>query len=134
MGVDALVQSYPQTGAVQRVNAGGMAPGQTAKQYTGKIALSNSVITTITLETVTAGKTFYITDLYLSADGTQVMDMRLQAAGVDIFRAIVKGDTAPLQMAGIETQPFGAAGQVVTLVFPVTTNVNGYYAVFGYEQ
>lgn len=48
---------------VWRVSAGFMAAGQTAKQYVGKQSTSTTAATTVTLETVTTGKTYYITDI-----------------------------------------------------------------------
>ncbi len=129
--------TYPVSGLTNgtfRFNAGYSAPGQSAKTFVGKVALSGAAITTVTLETVTALKLFVITDIFISADAGQVMDVRLQAAGVDIFRAPCKGDTAPVSLAGIETQPTATAGQLVTLVFPITTNPNGYFYIAGFEQ
>ncbi len=119
-------------GGTQRVTAGAAAPGQALKSYVGKVALSASAPTTVTLET---GKTFYITDIFLSHDSAAVVDTRIQAAGVDIFRAPVKGDTAPVQMAGMETQPSAQAGQAVTILYPVTAGPpNAYFLVSGMEQ
>lgn len=130
-----VAASTPAQGSVQRVNAGYVAPGQSTKTYAGKTALSIGGTTTVTLETVTAGKTFIITDIYLSHDTSAQLDCRLQAAGVDIFRAVVKGDTAPLQMAGMETQPVATSGQSVTLLLPqVAGATNAYYFISGIEQ
>lgn len=123
----------------QRSNAGFMAPGQTAKQYVGKQATSTTVTTTVTLETVTTGKVFCITDVLISTDSAQgastTIDVRIQAAGVDIIRAGVH-NLAPLDMTGIETQPFATAGQVVTLLLPITAGgvVNVWYNILGFEQ
>jgi hypothetical protein len=122
----------------QRINAGFIAPGQTAKQYVGKVATSTSVTTTVTFETVTAGKTFLITDILISSDSASgaatTIDVRIQAGGVDIFRSSVHNLT-PIDAIGIETQPFGTAGQVVTMLLPVTTGVvNVWYNIFGVEQ
>lgn len=126
----------PTTGGpVLRVNAGFVAPGQTVKNYTGKIATSATVATTVTLETVTAGKTYFMTDLFWGYDDNVAHDTRMQAAGVDIFRWAVKGDTAPLQASGMETQPNASAGQVVTILLPVCTGApNFYFYVGGIES
>lgn len=125
----------PAQGSVQRVNAGAAAAGQTLKAFTGKVSLSTTVTTATPLENVTAGKTFYVTDLYLSIDTNTPSDVRLQAAGSDIFRCVVKGDTAPIQMPGIETQPNASSGQAVQILWPVMPAAsNGYFYVAGFEQ
>ncbi|GAC1406107.1 MAG: hypothetical protein NVSMB60_25800 [Mycobacterium sp.] len=127
------------TASVQRVNAGFMATGQTAKQYVGKVATSTTLTTTVAIETVTAGKNFYITDLVMNTDSasgaTTTLDVRLQAAGVDIFRAGIH-NLAPLDLAGIETQPFATSGQAVTLLLPITAGgiVNVWFNILGFEQ
>ena len=120
----------------QRVNAGFVANGQTIKNYTGKQALSTTLVTTITLETVTTGKSYVITDLYLSIDtATLVPDVQIQAGGVPIFRGVLKGDTAPIQMAGMESQPNASSGQVVTIVIPAVAGPpNFLFFVGGFEQ
>lgn len=126
-------------GPVSKTNAGFMAPGQSAKQFVGKQATSTTVPVTVTLETVTTGKTFYITDIYIASDSAQgaatTVDCRIQAAGVDIFRAGVH-NLSPIDLPGIETQPFGTTGQIVTLLLPATAGgvVNIWYNVFGFEQ
>ncbi len=132
---DGSLTIQPVTAATFRVNAGSAAIGQTLKIFTYKVALSASATTTQTLETVTAGKTFYITDIFLSHDSAAVIDVRIQAAGVDIFRAPPKGDTAPVQMAGIESQPSATAGQLVTVLYPITASPpNAYGVICGFEQ
>ena len=125
-------------GSVLKVNAGFLAAGQTAKQYVGKQATSTTVATTVTLETVTAGKSYYITDILISSDAASgaatTVDTRLQAAGVDIFRGGVH-NLAPLTTAGVETQPFATAGQSVTLLLPITNPiVNVWFNIYGFEQ
>jgi hypothetical protein len=124
---------------VQRYSAGFMSTGQSAKQYVGKQATSATLTTTVTLETVTTGKTFYISDIFVSTDGikgaTTAIDFRLQAAGTDIFRSNVH-DLSAIEMAGIETQPFATSGQVVTISIPPTSGgvENVWYNVYGWEQ
>lgn len=101
-----------------RTNAGFAAPGQTIKNYTGTITSSASVATTVTLETVTTGKTYVITDIYISSNTATQFEARVQANGVDVFRGWCKGDTAPISLAGIESQPNASSGQAVTLLLP----------------
>ena len=102
-----------------KTNAGFSAPGQTIKNYTGSITSSASVATTVPLETVTAGKTYVLTDIYISSNTATQFEARIQANGVDIFRGWCKGDTSPISLAGIESQPNASSGQVVTLLIPV---------------
>ncbi len=120
--------------ATQRVTAGPAAVGMAVKTFTGKQLLSSGGQTITNVYTVTAGKTFYITDMYLSADGAAIMDTQIQANGVNIVRWPVKGDTSPLEASGIESQPSIAGGQPLTIVWPATLNANGFYNIFGYEQ
>jgi hypothetical protein len=119
----------------QRITAGGASGGQSLKSYVGKVALSASATTTQALETVAAAKTFYLTDIFISHDTAAVIDVQIRAAGVAIFRAPVKGDTAPVQLAGLETQPQAQAGQAVDLFWPITAGPpNAYFMINGYEQ
>ncbi len=119
---------------VQRTNAGFMGLGQTAKQYVGKQATSTTAATTIPLETVSVGKSFFITDMLLTNDQNLLLDTRIQAAGVDIFRGACR-DIAPISMTGIETQPFATSGQQVTILLPITTAVQQFYfTILGFEQ
>lgn len=130
--------NYNGPTSVQPVSAGFAAPWQTAKTYTGKFSTSTTVATTVPLETVTAGKTFYITDIICSSDapsgGSTTIDFRVQTAGVDIFRQGLH-NLSPITAPGLETQPNGASGQNVTVLLPITAAVqNVWFFVAGYEQ
>ena len=130
--------NYSGSSSVQPVSAGYAAPWQTAKTYTGKQATSTSATTTVTLETVTSGKSFYITDIMIATDvasGTQILDCQIQAAGTTIFRGPTH-NLSPITLPGLETQPFGASTQVVTLLLPQTSSgaVNVYFYIAGFEQ
>lgn len=123
---------------VQRQSAGFMSSGQSAKQYVGLVSLSASVTTTVTLETVTTGKTFYISDIFIASDAASgsstTVDVRIQAAGTDIFRGGVHNLT-PIDLTGIETQPFASSTQIVTILFPVVAAAPKiWYNVYGWEQ
>jgi len=126
-------------GVVGKVSAGFMAAGQTAKQYVGKVATSATLAVTAPLETVTAGKTLFLTDMLFATDSPSgaatTLDVRVQAAGVDIFRCGVH-NIAPISMPGIETQPFATSGQAVTVLLPATPAgvVNVWFNLFGFEQ
>ena len=118
-GQPITATTTPAQASVQRVSAGYVAPGQTAKSYVGRQATSTSATTTIALATVTTGKTQTFTDIFLTTDSVAPLDVRLQAAGSDIFRTLVR-DTVPCDAPGIETQPAGASGNALQLVLPQT--------------
>jgi len=133
----SLAQPLPITlGTVtSRQNAGFSAPGQSIKNYTGNVATSASVNTVVTLETVTTGKLYVITDIVVSANNTVVFLFRIQASNVDIFTAFIKGDTAPLSIVGLESQPNASAGQTVTLLIPPITGAPTLaFYIGGFEQ
>ena len=123
-------------GKTLKVNAGYVAVGQSAKAYVGRQATSITAATPITLGTVTPGKLFIITDILISSDAPSgsPMDIQIQGAGVTIFRMFVHGLT-PISACGLETQPAIAAGQVITLLLPMTGAVqNVTFSIFGIEQ
>lgn len=91
------------------------APGQTLWQTTGTVALSTSAGVTPTLTftgnavlPIPAGKTLYITDIFIGASTAAQFPVTILFNGVAIFNHFAKGDTAPLDLAGIETQPQAA--------------------------
>jgi hypothetical protein len=128
---------YADNQETQRVSAGFMAIGQVAKQFTGKVALSASATTTVPLYTVTAGKTFYITDMSFISDspaGTAIVDVAVLQAAVTIFRGAVH-QLSPIEMPGMETQPNAPAGSAVSLsVLQAAGPPNLWYFVSGFEQ
>jgi hypothetical protein len=76
---------------------------------------NTSAVLSVALTTVTALKTWILTDILLTCDAAAQVLVRLQAAGADIFRGLVR-DIEPLAMPGIETQPNAGAGQAITLL------------------
>jgi hypothetical protein len=123
---------------VVKQTAGGPAPGQSAKTFTGEIVIpAGAGTTTQALETVTALKTLYLTDISITADTAQIFRVRIQAGGVDIFRGLCKGDTGPIQFPGIETQPQAAAGSVVNILFVAVAGfliTNAEFFIAGFES
>jgi hypothetical protein len=75
---------------------------------------------TIALWTVTSGKTWILTDLLVTCDASSQVLFRIQAAGADIFRGLVR-DIEPLEMPGMETQPNASSTQAVTIVLNGTS-------------
>ena len=119
--------------SVQRVSAGFMAPGQVAKQLAGNLVTTSNGAT-VTIDTVTTGKTFYITDVVVTSNVSTPLDFQIQSAGVVIFESHVSS-TAPINAEGIETQPFATSGQLCRVfvsnsVAASSLNID----VYGFEQ
>jgi hypothetical protein len=124
----ALVDGNSNTVTSLKTTAGGPAAGQSVKNYCGLFTLTGSP-QTFSLETVTTGKTYYITDIVITGSPASAINVQIQAAGVAIFQGYVNA-TKGLEAIGIETQPFALAGQAVTLVVPagsgsVAFNIGG---------
>lgn len=135
MSAITLVDDQGRSNPVERVNSGYVGLGQTAKLYTGTQALSTTVSTTIALETVPVGKIYFVTDISVTSNTAQVFLLQITAGGVPIFTAYVKGDTGPLELPGLETQPQASAGQAVNLVISsVTAATTVAFTISGIEQ
>ncbi len=107
-----------------KVSAGGPGAGQAAKNYSGTVTLSGST-QTINLETVTAGKTYFITDIVVTSTNSSAILIGITAGGVTVFQAHANA-TKGVEALGIETQPYAAAGQVVAIVVPAGSGVVAY--------
>ncbi len=137
----ALGQPGGRSGAVKST-AGAAGDGQTVRQWTGKVALSTTVNLTVHFPvtgsadyTVPVGSTFYVTDIYTSGNSANQFDTQIMDGANPSFYGITKGDTAPIQLVGLETQPQIAGGDVMTLVFgPAVSATNAYYFISGFEQ
>jgi hypothetical protein len=130
-----LDQLTDSTGAISptiRISAGAASYGQTLKSYVGTQSVATGA--TITLETVTAGKTFYITDIYIGSNTGTVFSVAINAASVPIFNGYCKGDTGPIVLPGMETQPSAPAASVVQLVLGTAAATTATYMINGYEQ
>jgi hypothetical protein len=104
------------------------------RKFNGKTATVTTGTTPVVLFTVTTGKTFYLTDLYLATDQTTPLDVQLQAAGAAIMNLGVS-TTQPVNLPGIDTQPTATTAQAVQLLLPQTAAAqNVWYFVSGYEQ
>ena len=84
--------------------------------------------------TVTAGKTFYITDIYVGSNTGTVFQVTINSGATPIFNGFCKGDTGPIGLMGIETQPSAASGSVVQLVLGTAAATTAAYMINGYEQ
>ena len=117
-----------------RTTPGPVANGQTARTFNGRVVTSTTATTPVALGTVTAGKTYYISDIFIQTDNATPLDVALQAAGGNIF---VAGPAAGagVQLTGIATEPKATTAQAVTLLLPITTAAQTvWYMVSGYEQ
>jgi hypothetical protein len=114
-----------------KTTAGGPGAGQAAKNYSGLVTLTGSA-QTIAIETVTAGRTYYISDIVATSTNASAILLQIQAAGAPIFQAHINA-TKGIEALGIETQPFAATGQAVTLVIPSGSGQVA-FNIFGYEQ
>jgi hypothetical protein len=134
--VVAAVANSTSNSSTQRVTAGALAPGQTAKQSAGSVVITTAQTVTINAA-VTAGKTFYITDIHLATNDSTTaggIGLQIQAAGSTIFQTNISS-TAPCDMSGIETAPFATAGQAVTLVTTLgATGKAVSWFISGFEQ
>lgn len=128
-----LMRTWPKDGSIQQVTAGGLAPGQALKTFTGQVTLAAGV-TTVALWTVANGKTGLITDVSITTnEGATMLEAQIQAAGTAIFRQLFR-DLAPIQMPGIETQPQANQNQAVTLVLPADTGKLVSFTICAVEQ
>lgn len=127
------MEGVPRDLSVQRENAGYIAPGQSVRRYVGKVPLT-AVAQTIPLMTPPAGKTYLITDLYLSTNDVTPVEFSLVVNGVSVLFANVRGDTAPLTENSIETQIDVPQGQALSIVMPADNAKVGYFMIGGIEQ
>jgi hypothetical protein len=118
-----------------RASAGAAAYGQTLYQPTGNPTLSTTAATTVALFTVPAGQTFYLTDLYVGSSSASPFLVTVAANGTPIFYGYCKGDTGPIDLAGLETQPQAPGGSQVSIVLgQVAAATTGAYYLGGFSQ
>lgn len=131
-----LTAAIPVLGSVQKGTAGAAAPDQTLKQFSSSGGVSINTGATVALYTVTAGKTFFITDIMITGNAAtagQVLCQIKQASTV-IWEGYMKTDTQPLEIPGIETQPSAPGGSAVSLVIGTLTGGTAAYFIAGFEQ
>jgi len=130
--IDARVMTTPRPGTVTRVTAGGPASGQIAKNYSGTFTLVGATAS-IPLETVTAGRTYFITDVEITVAGGSGQKLcQVLSGALQIFGAHAN-TTKGIEMT-FETQPFAVAGAVVTLAIAGATAADVIaYNILGYE-
>lgn len=122
----------PTDGSTFRMNAGSTAPGQSLKSFTGTISIASGA--TVALETVATGKTLFITDIYISGNTATQFSANVQANAANIVCCFVKGDTGPVQLTGIESQPSAGSGTAVQIVFGTAAATTACWLISGFEQ
>jgi len=126
------VETTARIGTVARVTAGGPAPGQIAKNYSGTFTLTGATAS-IPLETVTPGRTYFITDIEITVAGGAGQKLcQVLSGALQIFGAHAN-TTKGIEMT-LETQPFAVSGAVVTLAISgaVAADVIA-FNIYGYE-
>lgn len=133
------LESCPKDYTVQRGNAGYASPGQTVVKYNlDQVDMTTG--RTVPLLVVPAGKIFFVTDLSIDHDGNTAVRIALSIGGpgatnlVTIFSVPTKGDTAPTNLAGIETQWDVPQGSTLYVTWAATAGVNFYLNMSGIQQ
>lgn len=119
--------------AVQRQTAGSAAPNQTIKTFSSSGGVSINTGGTTTVYTVTAGKTFYITDIFIATDNATPALTQVKA-GATVVAESYLSTTQAINMLAIESQPAVAGGVAITITWPTATGKNGSYFIAGFEQ
>ena len=113
-------------------------PFQTMKTFTGTLATSTTVSTSATLYTVTAGKTFYITDVIVCNNTANAAQTSVNASGTLGASPVLIGhslNTAPFDCTNIGTEPSVSGGTPVTFQSLTTAAITTLtYFIAGYEQ
>ena len=112
---------------------------QTMKTFTGTLTTSATLpVVSGTLYTVTAGKTFYLTDLIICNNTVNAAQVSINAsitAGASPILIAHSLNTAPLEALNIGTEPSIAATLPVTIQSLATGTITTLtYFVAGYEQ
>lgn len=120
---------------ITRVTAGPGADQQQLFQVTTTGGISTTNAGAQALRTTNPGKTFYITDLSITADYSNAASHLIQleiSGGIIVFEAYLS-NTAPIDMPGMETQIQVPANSILAIKWPAQS---GNIAVFvaGYEQ
>ena len=128
----ALYDALGNPSPTVRVNAGAAGIGQSLKSYVGSLSIATGA--TVPLETVTLGKTFIITDIYVSGSTANQFSVTIMAGATPIFQGFAKGDTGPISLTGIETGPSAPSGTAVSLILGAAASTTGAFMISGYEQ
>jgi len=128
-----VLPNTPADGTVQRENCGFIAPGQSALNWNiDNVSIASAV--NIALCTVPVGKTLLLTDIYMSHDSTVAIRFALTANGVTLWSSPVKGDTAPTEYPGIETQIVVPQGQTLILTMGSNASTHGFVNISAIQQ
>lgn len=111
---------------------------QTMKNFTGVLTTSTTLTQVVPLYTVTAGKTFYLTDVAFCNNAAFPSQVSVNASSTINASPIIIGhaiNTAPFALTNIGTEPSVASASPVTAQIGATTTATSVtYFVAGYEQ
>jgi len=112
--------------------------GQVRKTFAGVVATTTSAMVPTTLYTVSAGKTFYLTDVVITNNSANASAASINSSVVANTGIIAVGhsiNTSPFSMVNIGSEPSIAAGLPVVLQLGITSVITSCaYTVYGYEQ
>jgi hypothetical protein len=131
-----VTASVPVTGSTGKSTAGAGAPDQSLKTFSSSGGTSIASGANVALYTVTAGKTFYLTDVVVTGNAAtagQVL-VQLKAGSTVIWEAYMKTDTQPIEVPGMETQAQAAGGLALSLVIGTLSGGTAAYYIAGFEQ
>jgi hypothetical protein len=129
-----ITAALPVLGSIGKSTAGAGAPDQTLKNFNSTNGISIATGATVTLYTVTAAKTFFLTDISIYSNSATAFLVQVKQGATVIWEGYCKGDTGPIQVTGIETQPSAPAGSALTLVFATAAATTAAYVLAGFEQ
>ena|ERR1700730_17738130 len=121
---------------VLRTTAGPGAEDQQLYQISSNGGQSVTSAGTAALHTTTGGRTFYVTDLLVTADAANTSPVLVQleiSGGVVVFEAYVSA-TSPIDMPGIESQPQSPSNSILAIKWSAVNNQHISWFVAGYEQ
>jgi hypothetical protein len=112
--------------------------GQVRKTFAGIVATSTTLMVPTTLYTVTAGKTFYLTDLAVSNNTANSSAASINSSVVAGVGMIASGhviNTSPFEMTDIGSEPSIAGGLPLVLQLGASSTITSCaYTIYGYEQ
>ncbi|MCB2297787.1 hypothetical protein [Clostridium tagluense] len=112
--------------------------GRVNKTFAGIVLTSTSAMVPTTLYTVSAGKTFYITDVVVTNNSTNASEASINnsiVAGTGTIAIGHSTNISPFSMVNIGSEPSIAAGLPVVLQLGISTVATSCaYTIYGYEQ
>ncbi len=120
---------------ISRVTAGPGGDNQQLFQLTSNGGIDTTNAGTQAIHTTSPGKTFYVTDISITADFANTTTKLIQfevSGGVVVFEAYLS-NTSPCDMPGIESQPLSPSNSILAIKWPAQAGHITFF-VAGYEQ